>query len=104
MNFVHYTFKDSTPRVPHFEINALIGKEWVGHYQRRGEWIENVFVREDMRRRGICKKMMMHAISQKKQLRLFVRNNNLEAQHSYKSVGFVPRAVVDDMTEMVVGL
>ena len=103
MNFVRDTFKNSTPSVPHFEINAFIGNEWVGHYQRNGEWIENVFVREDMRRRGICKKMMMHAISQKKQLRLFVRNNNLEAQRCYRSVGFVPRTGIDDMTEMVYG-
>lgn len=103
MKFVHFTFEDSTARVPHFEINAFIENEWAGHYQRNGEWIENVFVNEDMRGKGICKKMMMHAISQKKQLRLFVRNDNLGAQRCYESVGFIPRTVIDDMTEMVYG-
>lgn len=36
MKFVHYTFNDSTSEVTHFEINALVGDEWAGHYQRRG--------------------------------------------------------------------
>lgn len=56
MKFVLYIFKDSTPRVPHFEINAFDGEDWVGHYQCNRDWIENVFVNEDMRKRGICKK------------------------------------------------
>ena len=37
MKFVHYTFDNSTSEVPHFEINAFVGDEWAGHYQRRRE-------------------------------------------------------------------
>lgn len=66
MKFVHYTFEDSTSSVPRFEINAFDGDVWVGHCQRRGEWIENVFVCEKMRCKGMCKKLMKHAIKQKK--------------------------------------
>lgn len=104
MKFVHFTFEDSTPRIPHFEINAFVGNQWAGHYQRNGEWIENVFVNEEMRGMGICKKMMKHAISQKKQLRLFVRNDNPGAIKCYLSVGFKPRTVIEDMTEMTYGM
>ena len=104
MKFVHYTFKDSTPRVPHFEINAFDGEDWVGHYQRRGEWIENVFVCEKMRCKGMCKKLMRHAIKQKKRLRLLVRNENEGAIRCYLSVGFKPRTVIEDMTEMTYGM
>jgi hypothetical protein len=44
---------------------------------------------------------MMHAISQKKQLRLFVRNDNPGARRCYESVGLKPRTVTKDMTDMI---
>jgi hypothetical protein len=99
MMFVHYTFKDSTPRVPHFEINVFIGNEWVGHYPRNGEWIEN----EHMHGRCICKKNDDACNFTKEAATLFGRNNNQVAQHCYESVGFKPRTVIEDMTEMVYG-
>ena len=100
MKFVHYTLEDSTSSVPHFEINAFEGEQWAGHYQRRGDWIENVFVNEEMRGKGICKKMMRHAIKQKKRLKLFVKNDNEGAKKCYTSVGFKPGIIVEDMTLM----
>lgn len=100
MKFVYWTFEDSTPEIPHFEINVFFGDKWAGHYQRRGEWIENVFVNEDMRGKGVCKEMMRHAIKNEKQLRLFVRNDNYGAIRCYKSVGFKPRTTIEDMVLM----
>lgn len=104
MKFVHYTFEDSTPNVPHFEINAFDGDEWAGHYQRRGDWIENVIVNEKMRGKGICKKMMNHAIKHKKRLKLLVRNDNEGAKRCYTSVGFKRKVIVDDMMLMTYGV
>jgi len=100
MKFVHYTFDNSTSEVPHFEINAFVGDEWAGHYQRRRDWIENVFVNEEMRGKGVCKKMMRHAIKHKKHLILLVKNDNDGARRCYLAVGFKPIATIEDMTFM----
>ena len=88
MKFVHTTLDDSKPGCPHFEVNAFENDEWVGNYQRRGDWIEQVFVAENMRGRGICGKMLRHAKSKKKYLRLEVLANNNVAQHCYKKAKF----------------
>ena len=89
MKFVHYTFPDSTSAVPHFEVNAFQGDVWVGHYQRRGRWLENVFVPPQQRGRGACAALVRHAVAARKGLRLLVRHDNAAARACYARAGFV---------------
>jgi len=58
------------------------------------------FVNEEMRGKGVCKKMMRHAIKHKKHLILLVKNDNDGARRCYLAVGFKPIATIEDMTLM----
>ena len=101
MEFVHFTFDDSSRGMPHFEVNAFYEGRWVGHYQRRGDWIHNVFVADEMRGRGMCQKMLRHAIKQKKKLRLLVMADNIAAQRCYSKLGFKEIGRRGDAIEML---
>ena len=88
MRFVHYTFPDSSRAQPHFEVNAFRGDTWLGHYQRRGRWLENVFVPPEQRGRGVCAALVRHAVAARKGLRLLVWEDNTAARRCYTRVGF----------------
>ena len=91
MRFVHYTYPDSTSRTPHFEVNAFLDDgTWLGHYPRRGGWLENVFVAPDQRSKGVCALLVRHAINRKRGLRLHVRDTNTAARRCYTRAGFQP--------------
>ena len=96
MEFRFWHF-ESTDDEPHYEVNGFLDGEWAGHYQRRGPWIENVFVSDEMRGKGICKKLMMHAISKRDEtLKLTVLPDNEPAKRCYASVGFQVVGKTDD--------
>lgn len=101
MEFVHFTFPDSSRSLPHFEVNAFYDGQWIGHYQRRGDWIHNVFIDGEMRGRGMCQKMLHHAIKHKKRLRLLVLPDNIAAQRCYSKLGFKEVGIRDGMIEML---
>ena len=90
MKCKRFTEEDSTKNVPHYEINCFDDTgEWLGHYQIKGHWLEQVFVSKKMRNKGICKKLVKNAVSRKKNLKLIVKPNNTSAIKCYESVGFV---------------
>lgn len=101
MEFVRYNFNNSTRSVPHFEMNAFYKNKWVGHYQRRGNLIENVFIVQEMRGKGMCQMMLRHAINTKKHLRLKVLENNKAAKHCYTKLGFKEVGRKDGIIDML---
>lgn len=101
MEFTHFTFEDSSKKVPHFAVNAFYKGNWVGHYERHGDWIYDVYITNEMRGKGMCQKMLRHALKQKKHLRLQVLENNPAAQRCYSKLGFKEISRKNGVIDMV---
>lgn len=97
MEFTRFNFGNAPE---HYEINAFIDNKWVGHYQKRDDWIENVYINEKMRGRGLCTKLMEHATNGKDNLRVAVNPENIPAIYCYRAVGFKELTTIDGLTIM----
>ena len=84
----------------HFEVNGFYKGEWVGHYQRRGDWIENVYIPEKKRGMGLCAKLLSHATWGEDNLRVAVNPENIPARKCYKAAGFKELTTIDGLTIM----
>ena len=89
--FTRFTLPRHTTRVPSYEVDYFVDGEWAGHYHRHKKWIVNVFVAEESRGKGICQRMMAHAIKEAGRRILWIQayRNNPAAIACYKKVGFV---------------
>lgn len=101
MEYVRFNYNDTTHRVPHFEMNAFYKGKWIGHYQRRGDLIENVFIVQEMRGKGMCQMMLRHEIKQKKHLRIQVLESNLAAKRCYMKLGFKEVSLKNGIIDML---
>lgn len=95
MKTYHYTHDDSTKSTPHYTITFTTSQGfYIGEYSIMGYYLYNVNLSEDYRGKGLCKTVVNHAVSSKKNLYLDVDADNIPAIKCYKSCGFVFKRVL----------
>ena len=89
METYHYTNSDSTKSTPHYTISFTKNGDYIGEYSIMGRYLYNVHISDVYRGKGLCKKIVNHAINRKKNLYLDVDPDNIPAIKCYKSCGFI---------------
>lgn len=83
------TEKDSTKNKPHYFVSFNTEKEeHIGGYYISGYHLYNVYIQPEFKGKGLCKTIVNHAVSRKKNLNLDVAPDNPPAIKCYKRAGF----------------
>jgi len=83
------TQEDSTKNKPHYFIGFNTDEgEHMGGYYISGYYLYNLYLRPEFRGKGLCKTIINHAVSRKKNLNLDVSPENPPAIKCYKRAGF----------------
>ena len=89
--FARVTLPGHTTRIPKYEVDYFVDGVWAGHYHRYRKWVVNVFVAEGSRGKGICQRMIAHAVKEAGKRIVWIQayRNNPAAIACYKKIGFV---------------
>lgn len=83
------TYKDSTKNKPHYVIYFdTEDGDHIGSYSISGYHLYDLYLTPKFRGKGLCKTIVEHAVSRKKNLNLDVDLDNIPAIKCYKKAGF----------------